>query len=100
MEKTIIITFYGLYMVNKEQLIFDNEGYLIPETPIDDIVSKEQILSTVDLSFSSEDELELFSKSVVEAWKLYRKENKKNLDSLAKFDSIINDIYNLYSLNK
>ena len=92
MDKTIIITFHGLYMINKEEeIIFDEDGYLI--SPIDDIIRKEQILSTVDLSFSTEEELELFTQSVVEAWRNYRKENKKNLDSLSKFDSIIKDIF-------
>ena len=78
MEKTIIITFYGLYMVNKEQLIFDNEGYLLLENPIDDIINQDQILSTVDIAISSDEQLELFTQSVVEAWKCYRRENKKN----------------------
>ena len=95
MDKTIIITFHGLYMINKEEeIIFDEDGYLI--SPIDDIIRKEQILSTVDVTFSTEEELELFTQSVVEAWRNYRKENKKNLDKLSKFDSVVKDIYLLY----
>ena len=100
MEKTILITFYGLYLVNKDEYKFDKDGYLLLENPIDDIIRQEQILSFVHVAFSSEEELDLFSKSVTEAWKIFRKKNKKNLDSLSKFDSIINDIYNLYCLNK
>ena len=85
-----------MYLIDSSEFIFDADGYLISED-IDDIIRKDQILSTVDnISLSSEDDLEMFVTAVVKAWTIYRKMNKKNLDSLSKFDSIIKDIYLLY----